>query len=218
MPLPLREKEGPGWTSAYASTGCHRPSQGAHTLVFWHGGSAQEMGPGAYLCGLPCPQWECFAWSSPPTYIQLTKPLPRFSKLDVNCGFWQIPLHKHSQKLTTFGCFYFKRLPFGISSAPEYSQRRMRAILDGHQGVLCHMDDIFIFGRDHGEHDTRLNAALSSIQETGVTLNVDKCLFLQTSISSLGHTIDQNRVSTLARQEQSCRWIHPPTSRNFVGS
>ena len=66
----------------------------------------------------------------------------------------------------------------------------MSAILAGHKGVLCHMDDIFIFGRDQGEHDPRLAAALRSIQAAGVTLNADKCLFSQTSISSLGHIID----------------------------
>ena len=40
----------------------------------------------------------------------------------------------------------------------------MSAILAGHKGVLCRMDDIFIFGRDQGEHDPRLAAALRSIQ------------------------------------------------------
>ena len=80
-----------------------------------------------------------------------------FSELDANCGFWQIPLHENSQKLTTFippfGRFYFKRLPFRISSAPEYFQWRMSAILAGHKSVLCHMDVIFIFGCDQCEHD-----------------------------------------------------------------
>ena len=45
-----------------------------------------------------------------------------FSKLDANSGFWQIPLHKDSQHLTTFltpfGRYCFNRLPFGIMSAP----------------------------------------------------------------------------------------------------
>ena len=122
-----------------------------------------------------------------------------FSKLDVNCGFWQIPQHENFQTLTTFitpfGHFYFKRLPFGISSAPEYFQWRMSAILAGHKGVPCHMDDIFIFRRDQGEHKARLAAALRSIQAAGVTLNADKCLFSQTSISFLVHIIDQNGVS-----------------------
>ena len=46
-----------------------------------------------------------------------------FSKLDASSGFWQIPLHPDSAKLTTFmtpfGRFCFKRLPFRITSAPE---------------------------------------------------------------------------------------------------
>lgn len=49
-----------------------------------------------------------------------------FSKLDANCGFWQIPLDESSRHLTTFitpyGRFCFNRMPFGISSAPEHFQ------------------------------------------------------------------------------------------------
>ena len=45
-----------------------------------------------------------------------------FSKLDANSGFWQVPLTEESTLLTTFitpfGIFAFRRLPFGISSAP----------------------------------------------------------------------------------------------------
>jgi hypothetical protein len=52
-----------------------------------------------------------------------------FSKLDASSGFYQIPLHPDSSKLTTFitpmGRFCFKRVPFGISSGPEIFQRKM---------------------------------------------------------------------------------------------
>ena len=55
----------------------------------------------------------------------------------------------------------------------------MNAILAGHKGVLCHMDDIFIFGRDQGEHDACLAAALRSIQAAGVTLNAERyCIWV----------------------------------------
>lgn len=50
-----------------------------------------------------------------------------FTKLDATSGFWQVPLHKDSMRLTTFiipeGRYYFKRLPCGISSAPEHFQK-----------------------------------------------------------------------------------------------
>ena len=49
-----------------------------------------------------------------------------FTKLDTNSGFWQIPLSPESALLTTFitpfGHFCFHRLPFIITSAPEYFQ------------------------------------------------------------------------------------------------
>ena len=52
-----------------------------------------------------------------------------FSTLDAASGFWQIPLDENSQLMTTFitpfGRYAFRRLPFGISSAPEIFQRKM---------------------------------------------------------------------------------------------
>jgi len=61
-----------------------------------------------------------------------------FSKIDANSGFWQIPLAEESQEYTTFispfGCYCFKKLPFGISSVPELFQRRMGAVLEGLEG------------------------------------------------------------------------------------
>ena len=80
-----------------------------------------------------------------------------FSKIDANSGFWQIPLDPTSRELTTFispfGRFHFNRLPFGIASAPEHFQRQMETILSGQEGVLCHMDDVLIFGKTQEEHD-----------------------------------------------------------------
>jgi len=87
-----------------------------------------------------------------------------FSNLDANSGFWQIPLSKKSQILTTFvtlfGRFCFNKLPFGISSALEIYQKRMNQILEGMSGVLRLIDDILVFGPDKEEHDLRLNSVL----------------------------------------------------------
>ena len=66
-----------------------------------------------------------------------------FSKLDANSGFWQIPLSPESHPLTTFltpfGRYWFNKLPFGISSAPEVFQSRMNTVLNGLDGVICLM-------------------------------------------------------------------------------
>uniref|UniRef100_A0A5S6QG18 Reverse transcriptase domain-containing protein n=1 Tax=Trichuris muris TaxID=70415 RepID=A0A5S6QG18_TRIMR len=90
-----------------------------------------------------------------------------FSKLDANSGFWQIPLSKESSLLTTFITpferFCFRRLPFGISSAPEYFQSTMNDILVELHGVLCPMDYILVFGESYDEHDECLDRVLNTM-------------------------------------------------------
>ena len=77
--------------------------------------------------------------------------------------------------ITPFERFCLKQLPFGITSAPEYFQRRMNDILSGLRGVVCLMDDVLVYGAIQEEHDKNLLAALNQIQETGLTLNKEKC-------------------------------------------
>ena len=71
----------------------------------------------------------------------------------------------------------------------------MEAILTGQEGLLCHMDDVLIFGRTQQEHDARLHAALQKVPSAGVTLNKDKCEFSRNCLVFLGHIIDGTGVS-----------------------
>ncbi|XP_065943746.1 uncharacterized protein [Magallana gigas] len=68
-----------------------------------------------------------------------------FSKLDASSGFYQIPLYPDSCELTTFitpmGRYCFRRVPFGITSAPEIFQRKMTDLLRGIEGVEVIIDD-----------------------------------------------------------------------------
>ena len=77
--------------------------------------------------------------------------------------------------ITPFGRFICKRLPFGISLAPEIFQREMQKVIVGLDGVLCHTDDILVFGKDQEEHDGRMQKVLQRLQEAGITLNREKC-------------------------------------------
>ena len=136
-----------------------------------------------------------------------------FSKLDANSGFWQIPLSEVSALLTTFitpfGRCHFKRLPFGITSAPEHFQRRMQAILHGLEGVVCLMDDVLVHGSTQAEHDQRLEAVLKKLLESGLTLNEDKCVFSQPRVKFLGQILtssgissDPDKVATIVEMKQ----------------
>ena len=148
-----------------------------------------------------------------------------FSKLDANCGFWQIPLAEESRPLTTFitpfGRFAFNKLPFGISSAPELFQRLMNGILSGQKGVLCHMDDVLVFGRTQEEHDSRLHAVLQKLQKSGLTLNRTKCEFNKERLTFLGHVIGAQGISPDPQKTEAVLKMAQPTTatdlRRFMG-
>ena len=91
-----------------------------------------------------------------------------FLQIDVNCWFWQIKLDPESREYTTFityfGTYYFQRIPFGISSAPENFQRQMTTILAEVDSVLCYMDDVLVFGTTAEEHDQRLERVFTTFR------------------------------------------------------
>jgi len=148
-----------------------------------------------------------------------------FSKLDTNSGFWQVPLAMESRLLTTFitphGRFCFNKLPFGITSTPEHFQRRMSEILRDLPGVVCHVDDVLVSGKDQEEHDKRLHAVLKKIQAVGVTLNRNKCQFTCSRIVFLGHVIDANGISPDPSKTEAIQKMKAPTTitelRRFMG-
>ncbi|UYV70334.1 K02A2.6-like [Cordylochernes scorpioides] len=116
-----------------------------------------------------------------------------FSKLYANSGFWQIPLDDKSKDFTTFltpfGRYRFCRPPFGITSAPKHFQKRMNEVLRDIEGSMCHLDDIIVWGSNQQEHDGRLKQVLSTLKETGLTLNKEKCVFSSPKLKFLGHQI-----------------------------
>ena len=80
----------------------------------------------------------------------------RFTILDLSEAFLQMELDEGSRKYlvvnTHRGLFRYKRLPFGVSSAPALFQRAMDTILQGLPGVVCYQDDILVTGKRIDEH------------------------------------------------------------------
>ena len=149
----------------------------------------------------------------------------RFSKLDANSGFWQIPLAEESQPLTTFitpfGRYCFNKMPFGISSAPEHFQKRLSRIMTGLEGILCLMDDVLVFGKNNEQHNERLAQVMERIQKAGVTLNPSKCEFGKTQLKFLGYLVDLDGIRADPEKTSAITEMTTPSNiselRRFMG-
>ena len=148
-----------------------------------------------------------------------------FSKLDANSGYWQMELAEESKDLTTFitpfGRFRCHRLPFGISSAPEIFQREMQKVLTGTEGVLCMMDDILVYGDNQSVHDRRLATVMEKLSQANLTLNRKKCEFGVSTVTFLGHVINQEGISADPEKTSAIRDFPAPKDvtalRRFMG-
>ena len=148
-----------------------------------------------------------------------------FSKLDLRWGYHQLELHPDSRSITTFtthcGLYRYKRLMFGISSAPEVYQHVIQQTLQDCEGVANISDDIIVHGRNTEEHDTRLQQVLERLKEKNLTLNAEKCKFHMTQMvfmglvltdKGIGPTEDKVRAIVDAREPQNASEV-----RSFLG-
>ena len=120
-----------------------------------------------------------------------------FTKLDARNGFWHVALDDESSYLTTFhtpfGRYRWRRLPFGISSAPEVFQRRMHQLIEGLSGIEVVADDFIVIGcgntveEANSDHDRALISFLERCKEQGVKLNTEKLNLRLTEVPFIGH-------------------------------
>lgn len=121
-----------------------------------------------------------------------------FTKLDCKKGFWQIKLSERTQKYLTFatpwGRYSCIKLPFGLCSAPEIFQQIMTKLLTGIEKAEASMDDILIYANDKTDLNKTTEAVIRRINDAGLTLNKDKCVFGAEKIKFLGHVLSASGV------------------------
>ena len=95
---------------------------------------------------------------------------------------------------TPFGRYRNARLPFGVHSASEVFQQKAAQILDGQNGVINYQDDILIWASSKEEHEQRLTDVMRCIENSGMKLNMEKCVFMAEEIKFLGHVISADGI------------------------
>lgn len=98
-----------------------------------------------------------------------------FTKLDLKDAYFHIELHENVRHLTTFmtanGLMRFRRLPFGLSCAPELFQRVMEKLFVSCKNVIVYLDDILIYGRTQEELNKYVETVRKIIDDNCLTVN-----------------------------------------------
>ena len=91
-----------------------------------------------------------------------------FTKLDLTHAYQQVLLEPESQKYVTInthrGLYRYKRMPFGIASAPAVFQQIMEKVLQGIPKVIFYLDDVLVTGCNREEHLQNLKQVLERLE------------------------------------------------------
>eukprot|EP00253_Pinus_taeda_P022552 PITA_22552 len=123
-----------------------------------------------------------------------------FSFLDGLSGYNQIQINPEDQDKATFTCpwgtFAYEVLPFGLCNAPATFQRAVLSIFAElvHDSVEIYMDDFNPYGSNFQEALSNLGKVLNKCMEMNLSLSLEKCEFLMTKGTVLGHTISRQRL------------------------
>ena len=145
-----------------------------------------------------------------------------FSKLDLKWGYHQIELNEESRGITTFvthkGLFRYKRLMFGITSAPEKYQQVIQQVLQDCSGTANISDDIIIYGPNTAEHDKRLEKVLTRLKDRGLTLNKEKCVFHMPKLTFMGLVLSRQGIGPTEEKVKAVNEACEPQSVSEVKS
>lgn len=149
-----------------------------------------------------------------------------FTVCDVKSGFWHVQLEEESSYLTTFatpfGRYRWRRMPMGISPAPEIFQRKLTQALDNVPGLYIIADDILITGQGETQeeaerdHDEKLKQFLDRCREKNIKLNAEKFRLRQKETTYIGHRLTTDGLKADPEKVRAIGQMPAPTDVKAV--
>lgn len=146
----------------------------------------------------------------------------KLSKIDLQKGFHLCELDPKCRDITGFatkeGVFRYKRLMFGLKSAPELFNKEIDKIFMNHKGIRKYCDDFLVYGATEREHDENLEAVLRTIEESNLKINQDKSVFNVTKLKFLGHVVTTKGILPDPDKVKDIRSFREPKNKEEAQS
>ena len=124
---------------------------------------------------------------------------------------------------TRHGHYEFLVMPFRVTNAPaafiDLMNRVFKPYLD--EFVVVFIDDILIYSRSKAEHEEHLRLTLQTLRDRKLYAKFNKCEFWLSTVSFLGHVIDEEGILVdPSKIEAVVNWLRPTNVsevRSFLG-
>ena len=148
-----------------------------------------------------------------------------FSKIDLRNAYLQVAVAKQDQKYlvisTEKGLFRYKRLAFGLASAPGIYQRFISQLLCDIEGIVVYLDDILICAGSMKDQYEKVKLVLSRLQGANIRLNTEKCEFNKNKIDFLGYIVSDKGLSPSPNKVEAIKSAPVPKNlmelQSFIG-
>ena len=112
-------------------------------------------------------------------------------------------------------------MTFGLRNAAQTFQRFIDEVVRGLDFCYAYLDDIVVASKDPEEHRTHLRKLLQRLQQFGIVINANKCVFGVSEVIFLGHYISANGLAPSPQKVQVIQdFVKPATVkelRRFLG-